>query len=102
IVGFFVNTLALRTDLSGDPTFTEILERVRRTSLDAYEHEAYPFDLLIERLNPVRDADRLPILHVLFTTESAFTRQTADALTFETLPDLALELTVAGGAAGRM
>ena len=101
LVGFFANTLALRTDLSGNPSFGDVLERVRKTALDAYVHEAYPFDLLIERLNPVRDADRLPLLQVLFTIEPTVHTQTAEGLTFETLPDLAVELAVSGGAASR-
>jgi amino acid adenylation domain-containing protein len=102
LVGFFANTLALRTDLSGDPTFAGVLDRVRRTALDAYEHEAYPFDVLIERLNPVRDADRLPLVQVLFTTEPPAETRDGGGLTFETLPDLAIELAIAGGAAARV
>ncbi len=101
LVGFFANTLALRTDLSGDPSFAGAAERVRKTSLDAYVHEAYPFDLLIERLNPVRDADRLPLVQTLFAVEPAIEARTVEGVTFEGLPDLAIDLAVAGGAMSR-
>ncbi|GAA0676626.1 hypothetical protein GCM10010193_32240 [Kitasatospora atroaurantiaca] len=65
IVGLFLNTLALRTDLSGSPAFTELLERVSTGIREAYEHQAAPFELLVERLNPVRHLDRTPVFNVL-------------------------------------
>ncbi|MFD9621947.1 amino acid adenylation domain-containing protein [Streptomyces virginiae] len=65
IVGLFLNTLALRTDLSGNPTFTELMGRVTTGIHEAYEHQAAPFELLVERLNPVRHLDRSPIFNVL-------------------------------------
>ncbi len=65
VVGLFLNTLVLRTDLSGDPVFTTLLERVAGGVREAYEHQDVPFETLVERLNPVRRPDRTPVFDVL-------------------------------------
>jgi len=67
MVGYFINPVVLRADLSGNLTFSTFLRHVRQTVLDAFEHDAYPFPLLVERLQPARDPSRSPLVQVMFS-----------------------------------
>lgn len=84
LIGFFVNTLAFRADLTGNPTVTDLLLQVRDTTLAAYEHQDLPFERLVEALQPERSLSHTPLFQVLFNYHNAPRTQL-------TLPDLRVE-----------
>jgi amino acid adenylation domain-containing protein/non-ribosomal peptide synthase protein (TIGR01720 family) len=71
VAGYFVNPVVLRGDLSNNPSFAELLEHTRRTVLDAFDHQEYPFGLLVEQLQPKRDPGRSPIFQTMFLVRKA-------------------------------
>ena len=95
VVGYFVNPVVLRGDLAGNPPFLDLLKRVRRDALGAFEHQDYPFPLLVEELQPERDPSRSPLFDVLFVLQKAPALKGQDLTSFA-LNEEGARLTVGG------
>ncbi|MBW4431896.1 MAG: amino acid adenylation domain-containing protein [Pelatocladus maniniholoensis HA4357-MV3] len=86
MLGLFVNTLVLRNNLSGNPSFCELLHRVREVTLDVYAHQDLPFEMLVKELQPERDLSRNPLYEVMFVLQNTPTSvQEVSGLTLRTL-----------------
>ena len=90
LIGFFINTLALRGDLSGNPSFADFLAQVRQTTLSAYAHQDLPFEMLVEKLQPERDLSRNPLVQVMFSLHN--TPQSSWDLPGLTIQDMSLPI----------
>jgi surfactin family lipopeptide synthetase A len=106
VIGFFVNTLMFRNDLAGNPTFRELLQRVREVTLGAYAHQHLPFEKLVEELSPERNLSYTPLFQVMFAVQNAPTSaleasgleiQPLEMNTGAALFDLMLSITEADG-----
>ena len=71
LIGFFVNTLALRLQIDAERSFTELLKEVRKTALEAYSHQDIPFEALVEKINPSRSLSYSPLFQVMFVLQNA-------------------------------
>ncbi|MDB9507183.1 condensation domain-containing protein, partial [Microcystis aeruginosa CS-338/01] len=92
LMGFFANTLALRGDLGGNPSFLELLERVKQTTLSAYAHQDLPFEMLVEKLQLNRDLSHNPLVQVMFSLQNTPQSEASlSGLKMENLP-LSVEL----------
>jgi len=92
LIGFFANTLVLRGDLSGNPSFRDFHAQVRQTTLSGYAHQDLPFEMLVEKLQPVRDLSRNPLVQVVFALQNS--PQSSSNLPGLTIESISLPLDV--------